>query len=194
MKLDEILSQHPGCAELRSYATAMHHAALDRVTVPARLNDATVRVALKNEDTFITSTNTAEPVAMHTEAESSGFNDRANQCAYIRAQILLHVATLHDHLKHFKSFEEPTNMTLKQASSDMFFICEELVASQVRLMQTYLDLLDAAEAIVVDSGETRAQANSWVSFVDRAISDARLNAHLGVQLFLARRQLNQLPN
>jgi hypothetical protein len=96
--------------------------------------------------------------------------------------------------EHFKSIEEPTDKTLKQAASDMFFICEELVASQVRLMQTYLDLLDAAEAIVVDSGETRAQANSWVSFVDRMISDARLNPHLGVQLFLARKQLNQLPN
>ncbi len=187
MKLDEILRQYPDSAKLRDYACAMHQAALTRFTEPARLNDATVRTVL------ITAASTAE-ARMHNETESSGGNDRANQCACVRAQILLHLATLREHLEHFESIDEPTDKTLKQAATEMRFVCEELVVSQVRLMQTYLDLLDSAEAIVVDSGQTRARANSWVSFVDQMISDTRLNAHLGVQLFLARKQLNQLPN
>lgn len=114
--------------------------------------------------------------------------DRRNQIACTRADILLYACELRVLLGEYTDLAS-TAVRISSTAAVTIRLCEQQVALEFRLLQSYLDLLEDAEALPVECGESAARANSRVSHLNRLVEEQRANAPIAKTIATVRKMI-----
>ena len=119
---------------------------------------------------------------------SDAHPDRKHQIACTRADILLYACELRVLLGQYTEVASDA-VRISSTAAITVKLCEQQVALEFRLLQTYLDLLDDAEELPVECGESAARANSRVSHLNRLVEEQRANASIAKTLATVRKMI-----